>query len=417
MEGMEMRKITVMAASFMTALALAGCANINVTVNTDTKPPAADEMEKNTLPEADLPEEPKVQTENKKSIAGPYGQLSITVPDDFECKICPLDNDEMSYGYYGFIIHPKDVDDGIIAIFCATNFGVCGTELKQEETVIAGKPARIGTYDDHKRWDFIVIGDEDLQIVATGGACDAWTDDQWNTAQTIIDSVEFDPLVTTGAVWQYTPESEDTDIGVSMDLSDITPSGSTIHFYRFTTEKAGELSYGEPFVLERKNADKWEAVPRTIEEAAYTDIAYIIPENDTSEIETNWEWLYGSLSPGTYRVRKLVYNVKDGKRSEHELTAQFLLAGPSVKNVVESDFTTYYEMSDGTWMHDGHYYKYRLEISGKMNNAAKESTFIYLSNIEDISFDRAVMASGLSSNMADYFSPEEAVFVGWKVDK
>ena len=41
-------------------------------------------------------------------------------------------------------------------------------------------------------------------------------------------------------------------------------------------------------------------------------------------------------------------------------------------------------------------------------------TFIYLSNIEDIPFDRAVMASGLSSNMDDYFSPEEAVFVGWK---
>ena len=40
-----------------------------------------------------------------------------------------------------------------------------------------------------------------------------------------------------------------------------------------------------------------------------------------------------------------------------------------------------------------------------------------LSNLEDISFDRAVMASGLSSNMADYFKPEEAVFIGWKEDE
>ena len=80
-------------------------------------------------------------------------------------------------------------------------------------------------------------------------------------------------------------------------------------------------------------------------------------------------------------------------------------------------FATYYEMDDGTWMYDGRNYKYRLEITGRMSNAAKQSTFIYLSNIEDIPFDRAVMASGLSSNMADYFSPEEAVFVGWKVDK
>ena len=71
-------------------------------------------------------------------------------------------------------------------------------------------------------------------------------------------------------------------------------------------------------------------------------------------------------------------------------------------------------MDDGTWLYDGHIYKYRLEISGRMNSSAKDSTFIYLSNIEDISFDRAVMASGLSSNTADYFSPEEAVFIGWK---
>ena len=84
-----------------------------------------------------------------------------------------------------------------------------------------------------------------------------------------------------------------------------------------------------------------------------------------------------------------------------------------VKNTYESGLGKYYEMDDGTWVYQGKTYKYRLEITGRMNNAAKDSTFIYLSNIEDIPFDRAVMASGLSSNTADYFSPEEAVFVGW----
>ena len=67
-----------------------------------------------------------------------------------------------------------------------------------------------------------------------------------------------------------------------------------------------------------------------VDEAAYTDIAYIIPENDSSEIETDWEWLYGQLSPGTYRIRKSVYNSKDNERSEHELIAQFLLTGCSL---------------------------------------------------------------------------------------
>lgn len=74
----------------------------------------------------------------------------------------------------------------------------------------------------------------------------------------------------------------------------------------------------------------------------------------------------------------------------------------------------HYEMSDGTWKTDNCTYKYRLEITGRMPNAVKDSTFVFLSNIEDISFQKAMMASGLSSNMEDYFDEETAKFVGMK---
>lgn len=74
----------------------------------------------------------------------------------------------------------------------------------------------------------------------------------------------------------------------------------------------------------------------------------------------------------------------------------------------------YYEMSDGTWRTDTHTYQYRLEITGRMNGAAKDSTFVFLSNIEDITFEQAWKASGLSSNMADYFEEEEAKLVAVK---
>lgn len=83
----------------------------------------------------------------------------------------------------------------------------------------------------------------------------------------------------------------------------------------------------------------------------------------------------------------------------------------SVKRTVKSGFQTYYEMRDGTWKCGDHTYRYRLEISGRMPNAAKDSTFVYLSNIESISFEQAYKAAGVSSNSEDYFSPEEAVLV------
>ncbi len=87
---------------------------------------------------------------------------------------------------------------------------------------------------------------------------------------------------------------------------------------------------------------------------------------------------------------------------------------PERTNAIESDLRTYYEMSDGTWECDGHTYKYRLEIKGTMPNAAASSIFVYLSNIENISFEQAWKAAGLSSNLEDYFAVEDAVLVEMK---
>ena len=56
-------------------------------------------------------------------------------------------------------------------------------------------------------------------------------------------------------------------------------------------------------------------------------------------------------------------------------------------------------------------YKYRLEIDGRMPNAAVDSSFVYLSNLEEITFDQAYQAAGISSNSDDYFSPDKAVLV------
>ena len=74
----------------------------------------------------------------------------------------------------------------------------------------------------------------------------------------------------------------------------------------------------------------------------------------------------------------------------------------------------YYEMINDTWQTDEHAYKYRLVITGRMNGAAQDSTFVYLSNLEEITFEQAWKAAGLSSNSEDYFAPEEAVLVAIK---
>ena len=104
---------------------------------------------------------------------------------------------------------------------------------------------------------------------------------------------------------------------------------------------------------------------------------------------------------------KAVTVVRTYEVTDAELVEEYFDKGEFV-NLVK-----HYEMSDGTWKTDTHTYKYRLEITGRMNAAVKDSTFVFLSNIEDITFDQAWKASGFSSNMSDYFKEEDAKFVGW----
>lgn len=84
----------------------------------------------------------------------------------------------------------------------------------------------------------------------------------------------------------------------------------------------------------------------------------------------------------------------------------------------------YYKLSDGTYKlelinaetmkTEEYIYKYKLEISGRLHNAKKDSAYIVLSNRENVTFDECWKASGLSSNSNDYFKLGDTVIVGRK---
>lgn len=379
-------------------------------------------------------EEPAAEADSDYRVVsgGPYGQISLFVPDGWEYIVCPVDDDQMSYGLYGFILKPLEASEGQIKLFCSDSFGVCGTGLKQEEMTLAGETAHVGTYDEHEHWDFITFGSDSPQIVAQSIGCDGWTDGMWDEAMTILDSMSFDITKTEGGIGQYISDSEVEALGLVMDVRNVSPTGLTVHFRQYEKKDVGEMFYGEPCTLERLVDEKWEAVPRIVAEASYHDIAYIIPPEGESEFETNWEWLYGRLDPGTYKITKIVMTQKEGSDSNpnYSLSAQFLIADSDVVRTYEVTdgnraeeliannqlltMVRYYEMADGTWKTDECAYKYRLEITGRMGGAVKDSTFVYLSNIEDISFDLAWKAAGLSSSMDDYFDMKDAVLVAMK---
>ncbi len=126
------------------------------------------------------------------SVGGPYGEISIVIPESWSAETSTIDDGKLTNGLYGLILKPKFADEGWIELFFSDNFGVCGTGLSEEETVLAGCTAHIGTFDDHKYWDFITIGTEQPQIVAMSINCDFWTSSMWDEALTILDTLKFD---------------------------------------------------------------------------------------------------------------------------------------------------------------------------------------------------------------------------------
>ena len=264
-------------------------------------------------------------------VGGPYGEITVGKYDGWSIEAAPADSGMLRYGLYGLILKPEDAKEGQIEMFCIDGFGVCGTGLETEEITLAGYTAYMGTYDDHDHWDYILIKDEKPEIVAQHTDCDSWTDEMWEEALLILDTVRFDEEKTEGGIGQYIPESEDDTIAVIMSVSNVTPAGLTVHFRQYDKRDCGELIYGEGYHLEVLNDDTWEDVSTIIEDWAFTDEGFILPAEGESEEDINWEWLYGKLAPGTYRITKVLM---DSDRNDpsvnvpaYPLTAQFVIAG------------------------------------------------------------------------------------------
>lgn len=139
-----------------------------------------------------------------------------------------------------------------------------------------------------------------------------------------------------------------------------------------------------------------------------TGFGYQYGVNDTIEIYMNEKWF--------------VFEYREEK--EHQSVEPIEPSIVKTYKVTDSDtafeddelvtMVKYYEMSDGTWKTDNYAYQYRLEITGRMGGAEKDSTFVFLSNIENITFEQAWKAAGFSSNMDDYFKEEGAKLVALK---
>lgn len=127
--------------------------------------------------------------------AGPYGEISISLPEGWGYEVHPADSNDSEYVLYGIHFYPENVTDGYVDISYSEAFGVCGTGLVEQYMTVAGNDVHIGTYGNNKYWAYISFSGEYKGLYATTHSVEAWWDEYGDQVLNILDTVSFQPTV------------------------------------------------------------------------------------------------------------------------------------------------------------------------------------------------------------------------------
>lgn len=113
--------------------------------------------------------------------------------------------------------------------------------------------------------------------------------------------------------------------GVTMVFKEgtMTASGGTVLLKNETEQ---EYVYGSDFSLEQNINGDWYQVPVVEENYGFTDIGYELSISNVEEWDLDWEWLYGKLAHGEYRmVKRIIEHRESGDYKEYNLAAEFMI--------------------------------------------------------------------------------------------
>ena len=283
-----------------------------------------------TIDKSKVPDTTKNATENVTdktviqtdvTLPGPFGEMKLTLLDGWKYELCEIDSkaaEGKAGGQYGICFYPKDVSKGMIYVSYFTPFGVCGTGLEEENIQLAGDTAVKGKYYDEPYWSYIHFQGDKKDLVAQTYDVSKWTSEQIKQAESILDTVEWNPAKKTGGAFIDNSESYDDDLMVDISMKDVTATGATIILSRYEDSDSEEITYGKEFRIQKKSDGKWQEADIVCKgNYGFESVGYVLGKDETKEEKLDWEWLYGKLGAGDYRLIKKV--------QDKELKAYFVL--------------------------------------------------------------------------------------------
>lgn len=156
--------------------------------------------------------------------------------------------------------------------------------------------------------------------------------------------------------------STDTSLldGVTMEVTECSDTSVTV---KITNDTDKDIECGEDFCLKMQDEEtgEWRELDKVIDNAAFNTIAYVIQKDSPYEAVIDFEWLYGKLEPGRYRIVKTITDFRGtGDYTDYAFTAEF-----SIEE--DSDIVNAEELADTfgilislpenpTWIADSEYY-------------------------------------------------------------
>ncbi|MBD5503912.1 MAG: hypothetical protein HDR09_09270 [Lachnospiraceae bacterium] len=120
----------------------------------------------------------------------------------------------------------------------------------------------------------------------------------------------------------------DTDVlspldGVTMEVTKCSDTSVTI---KITNDTDKDIECGSDFCLKMwdEETGEWRELDEVIDNAAFTSEAYMIQKDSPYEKVIDFEWLYGKLEPGRYRIVKSITDFRGtGDYTDYTYMAEF----------------------------------------------------------------------------------------------
>ena len=240
----------------------------------------------------DIPKETKVIEEGKE-IAYSYNKtvdnvsIELTIPNEWKYEELPAD---VEYGRYNYALKiSKEKGNGSAVLYLYNSiFGVCGTGLKSEQYYLYGyngTKCSVGYYDGSDTWDFISFSELNRNIAIK------------NEGLNKKDADEFIEIARTIII-----NTQEADVTLSLKEGTLTQEGAT---FIIKNNSEYNYNYGSAYEIEVKKEGQWKSIELK-EPLTWTEIAFILKAKESNEINIDFNYGYGELSKGEYRLVKTV---------------------------------------------------------------------------------------------------------------